>query len=671
MVVTPSPSGIALSTTLDDDASGSLAIYKLLFDHTSVGMFETTPDGRFVRANQRMAELLGYASPEDLINHVDDVGRSHYLEPQDRKVVIGRLARDGRIDRHVTRVRTRDGTPLWLRLSATAVQAQDGKTGCYVGTLEDITDLIETQQELERQKDDYDRLFENCAEGIYRSTPDGRMLNANPAQARLNGYDDPAELVARVNDIAREWYVEPNGREAFKSLIETHGRVRNLEAQIYRHKNRELAWIRENSWVVRDEAGEPLYYEGTITDITEEKKAIETIELSEGRQRDFAETTSDWFWETDAEHRFTYLSENARRFGIDESRVLGKRRIDWVEKFDRSPEEIAAMRENHAAMERQEPFREFIYRVRGRNRADEHVAIGGRPHYDETGAFLGYRGTCRIVTPQIKAAEDLRKARQTAEEASLAKSRFLANMSHELRTPLNAIIGFAEMMMRETFGPIGHERYREYMTDVHVSATMLLSLIEDILDISKAEAGRLDLDETVIDLAPELETVVQMLSPVAERRPVSLVVDLPPDRLGLYADVKRFRQIAINLATNAVKFSPADSVVRLAVREEAVVGLTLVVSDSGSGMSAADISRAMRPFEQLTDSCELANQGAGLGLPLCKEMAERHGATLDLTSTPGAGTTALVRFPAYRTRRLDPPEAASAGPVAAGVKAAG
>ncbi len=242
---------------------------------------------------------------------------------------------------------------------------------------------------------------------------------------------------------------------------------------------------------------------------------------------------------------------------------------------------------------------------------------------------------------------DLREASVRAELANRAKSEFLALMSHELRTPLNAIIGFSEMMNAEMFGGLGSERYRAYINDIHASGVHLLALINDLLDLSKAEADKLELRETYVDVAATITHSLRMISSRANGAGVEVTSDVPKDLPLLWADERRLTQILLNLLTNAVKFTPRGGKARIGV-EWRPASLAVIVRDTGIGIAPEDVPRVVIPFVQVGDIYSRPQEGSGLGLPLSKRLAELHGGTLALDSAPGRGTTVTVLFPASR-----------------------
>ena len=252
-----------------------------------------------------------------------------------------------------------------------------------------------------------------------------------------------------------------------------------------------------------------------------------------------------------------------------------------------------------------------------------------------------------IESLQARKAE-LNKALADAHAANEAKSAFLATMSHELRTPLNAIIGFTELMQSQLFGPLGHSKYLEYVGDVNKSGSHLLSLINDILDLSRLDAGKAELVEEIFSLGLLIEDVCRSLQPLARQSGLTLRADIIADLPGLKADQRRIRQVILNLVSNAVKFTPAGGTVSVRTAERDGE-LSLEVRDTGIGMSQADLPKALERFGQVDNRLARKYQGTGLGLPLAKQLVEIHDGTFDIRSEPGLGTTVTITFPRERS----------------------
>ncbi|HEY4134387.1 MAG TPA: HAMP domain-containing sensor histidine kinase [Alphaproteobacteria bacterium] len=240
---------------------------------------------------------------------------------------------------------------------------------------------------------------------------------------------------------------------------------------------------------------------------------------------------------------------------------------------------------------------------------------------------------------------DLEVAQVRSEQASRAKSEFLATMSHELRTPLNAIIGFSDVQRREMFGPLGHPRYREYAADIHASGVHLLDLITSILDISKAQAGKLEVIPIDVDPRLMLDASLLLIRGAADAKRIRLSIEPAPAPSTCRADPQALKQILLNLLSNAVKFTPEGGAVTVLLRGLPDGAVAFVVRDSGIGISASDLPRLMKPFEQAARGYAQHNGGTGLGLPLVDSLVRLHGGTLHIESAVGVGTTVTVRLP--------------------------
>lgn len=248
-----------------------------------------------------------------------------------------------------------------------------------------------------------------------------------------------------------------------------------------------------------------------------------------------------------------------------------------------------------------------------------------------------------------KQAIDLAAARDTAEAASRVRGEFLANMSHELRTPLNAVLGFSEILEKELFGPLGDPRYREFASDIYNSGKHLLDVVGNILDLTKVDAGKLELDEQEVDMVEVMQVCGRLVTETAHSAGITLDIRLPKHPVVLLADPTRLRQILLNLLSNAIKFTPKGGVtVSGEIVERAFV---LTVGDTGIGMTAQEAEQAMQPFRQIDSSLARRYQGTGLGLPLTKSLVELHGGEMTVESVVGVGTTVRIALPAWRVLR--------------------
>jgi PAS domain S-box-containing protein len=764
-----------------------------LFAATDIGIYEADDHCRILRANEAFARMFGYASAAEMRAAAPDDSGVFYADAEDRARLLDRLTREGVVREALWQARRRDGTSFWVRQSAIRVE---GPPMRMIGTVADVTQLVEAWAEVQRAEANYRSMFENASHGIYRSSREGKQLRANPALVRLNGYDSEEELLAAVRDIAQEWYVEPGRRDEFIRLVERDGRVLDFESEVYRHKTRERIWVSESAWVVRGQDGRVLYYEGMIEDITARKRvelalaaAKVEVETAAADLRSIydnanvgifrtipggAQTRSNLAlarlngfdtveeqieavratlvdgkttgWYVDPTRRDEYrrlMRENGRldnfiseirrrktgeRIWVSETawvvrdargeivayegtvidvteRVLAERALaeakaeaerlaedyrsifdnanfgiyrtdaNWrqlavnpallrINGFDRPEQQIAA---NPSAGEKREswyvePGRRELFRgtmVReGRIAAFESEVVrrttGERIWVSENawavrdrdGKIVAFEGTVEDVTARKHAEAALREAKAEAEAASAAKSAFLAVMSHELRTPLNAIIGFSEVVAGKLFGP-NDARYFEYAEYIRQSGTHLLNLINDILDLSKIGAGQFDLQETEFELDRLAEDVVRLFAANASKGGVALILSADFPRVCIRGDALRLKQVLMNLASNAIKFTPQGGSVTLSARLTDAV-LCVCVTDTGIGMTQAEAKRAMEPFVQIDDGLARKHGGTGLGLPISNQLVMLHGGKLVVDSEKGKGTKVTIELPRDR-----------------------
>jgi PAS domain S-box-containing protein len=364
---------------------------------------------------------------------------------------------------------------------------------------------------------------------------------------------------------------------------------------------------------------------------------------SEERFNDIVRLLSDWVWETDRELRLTYVSPRlSETLGYHPRELLGLR----LDELSVEPIDLFEASENRISPK---PFRGREVSLRHCDGEEHSFRLSGLPVFDrKDGEFQGFRGTAQDVTDLLANEAALRQAVTEAEAANRTKSEFLANTSHELRTPLNAIIGFSEIMHLERLGPIGNQRYKEYISDVLESAHHLLTLINDILDVAKIEAGKLRLEESAADPVPLCQQCLRLVADRATRHGITLESTLPRNLPRLRIDERKIKQILLNLLSNAIKFTPPQGRVELAARYDSGAGFSFMVRDTGIGIAPEDQILAFSPFGQVDSQLSRKFEGTGLGLPLSQALARLHGGCLELDSALGAGTLVTVRIPESR-----------------------
>ncbi|MGE0845878.1 MAG: PAS domain-containing sensor histidine kinase [Flavobacteriaceae bacterium] len=424
-------------------------------------------------------------------------------------------------------------------------------------------------------------------------------------------------------------------------------------------------WVRARGEVNRNEEGE-VHLVGIAIDITEQKRLAERSAAADERLRSAVESISEAFVIWDAQDRMVMCNRKYQEMhGLSEHDVSSN--AAYTELLAESPTVL-------------EGADRFAKSLTGKGRSFEAKLKDGRwfainDRRTKDGGFVSV-GTditalkqheVRLLDSErtlLATVTDLRQSRQKleqqaqqlvelaeryseektkAEQANAAKSRFLATMSHELRTPLNAIIGFSEIMEGATFGPLGSARYTEYCQDIKTSGQYLLDVINDVLDMSRIEAGRYEIEHNPVDVSDIVDESVRIMSARAQEKNIATQIDIASG-LALEGDRRAVKQIVLNLLSNAVKFTPPDGSIK--VRARAVRGgINIAIEDTGIGIPKSAIRKLGRPFEQVENQYSRTYPGSGLGLAISRSLAELHGGTLRIRSTEGKGTIVTVRLP--------------------------
>lgn len=310
--------------------------------------------------------------------------------------------------------------------------------------------------------------------------------------------------------------------------------------------------------------------------------------------------------------------------------------------------------EFRALMQANDVVNNFVSEIYHRSGRRIWISENARAVRDWSGALLCYEGTVKDVTEKFEQERALRTALRQAEIANKMKAAFLAAMSHELKTPLNAVLGFSEIIRDEVLGPVGHDMYRDYAGDIHKSGTRLLSVINDVLDVSRLEGGLLTLDARPENILDVVEGAIKQARAITHdgRR---IEIDVPADMPSLLVDPRRLSQAIGNILANALKFTPESGEVRFAAQIAADGTVLLSVEDTGIGMEQETIAAALEPFRQLDGSLARRFEGAGLGLSIAKALAELHGGALSVKSAVGEGTIVTIALPAGRLDAMSSP----------------
>jgi two-component system cell cycle sensor histidine kinase PleC len=478
------------------------------------------------------------------------------------------------------------------------------------------------------------------------------------------GYE-PCERMLSFGEVAR--IIHPEDGDLFHLAEIIVAREIEQIDQVFRmrHADGHWVWMRARAQVIDPDAPE-IQLIGIAVDITEQRHLMMRSEAADMRLRTAIENTSESFVLWDAARRLVMCNSKFQQdCGLDNSDLLPGTPRDTIEGrmtpfvSDRRLANSSGQR-GASTYERQLADGRWLQVNELRTSDGGTVSVGS----DITQLKLNQEKLVESERRLMASIHDLsvtRKADQAkageleemnkkymketerAEAASRAKSEFLANMSHELRTPLNAIIGFSELMQSKLFGSLGSEKYEEYVRDIHGSGTYLLGVINDILDMSKIEAGQFSMEREEIDLCPLIRETVRVISLQAAQKSITVETRID-DSMRLYADRRAIKQIAINLLSNAVKFTGQGG--RITVRARKVGNaMMLTIEDNGCGIPKQALQKLGRPFEQVQNQFSKTHTGSGLGLAISRSLAQLHGGALKIKSAEGAGTIVSVRIP--------------------------
>lgn len=481
-------------------------------------IFEIGLNGDILFLNEAWTRITGFPV-EDFIGR-NIFGQIHLHDQDEQRKNVSQLVKGQRqAYRSMTRLRTADGAFRSVEMAISMLRIDESKNLRIVGSFTDIDSRERAERALVEAERKYRSIWENAAGGIYQVSSDGQFLSANPAMARIFGYDMVEHLVRDVRNAHQQLFVQPHERLRVIRALKPEDPPLTIENQAYTRDNKKI-WVEETLRPIFDEGGQLQYFEGSLQDVT------------------------------------------ARR----------------------------------------------------------------------------------------ETEEQLKDAKLASDMANRAKSEFLANMSHELRTPLNSIIGFSEIIKNEVFGPVEPRPYWEYARDIHESGRHLLSIINQILDISRIDAGERELKDSIVDMRKVASTCIEIVAPKAKSANLSLIetgFDKAPKIIGEEIAIK---QMMINLLTNAVKFTPAGGRITISAEVEASGALRLSVTDTGVGLDESEIERAMSPFGVLDGKLNKSTSGIGLGLSLVQALMKLHGGRLEIFSQKGIGTTVSLVFPAERVQ---------------------
>jgi PAS domain S-box-containing protein len=535
------------------------------------------------------------------------------------------------------------------------------------------SDLVQSQFEHRQLEEQYRSIFENAPDGMFQTSPDGRYLRVNPALARIYGYESPSALMTAQPNFSGQLYVEPKRRDEFVELMAQHGVIQEFESQIYRQDG-SLIWISESCRAVRDADRTLLYYEGFVRDISDRKRteaerqqAEVRLQESEARNQAILSAIPD-------------LIMRISRDGYYLDYIPAKNFISLFTRQDAIGQHVSTRLHPEAEQQlmhcieqalntgKLQTFEQQLDILGEQRDFEGRVVVSGDDEVlvivrDLTDRKQAERELLKKHQELVDTLEQLRRAKQAADVANQAKSAFLANMSHELRTPLNGILGYTQILLRDKTCT---EKQQTGIRTIHQCGSHLLTLINDILDLSKIEAEKIELTTQPFHLVAFLEDLADICRIRAQQKRLNFTFEIEgiiPDVI--QTDEKRLRQILLNLLSNAVKFTDFGGVTFRVVgrgtlgelvKDEAdkdsegdTYTLYFEIQDTGVGVAAEQLEQIFQPFEQVGDYSR-RSEGTGLGLTITQKLIDLMGSELGVDSVLGHGSRFWFELdlPGYR-----------------------
>jgi two-component system, sensor histidine kinase and response regulator len=612
-------------------ALGRMAAIVQFSDDAIIGK---TLEGTILNWNESAARIYGYAPSEVIGRNISILLPPDYADEMSR--LFERTRRGEHIDHFETKRMKKDGRVVDVSLTISPVKDSTGKIVGVSTIARDITEHKRVDEALRESEEKFRSFYENSMDANYSISIDGKILDVNSSALNLFGFR--RDEIVGLN--CWETFVGPEDGLKFREVVEKNGFVRDYEIRLRKKDGTEMECLLTSS-AVRAADGSIAGYQGVARDITRRKMIEDTLRESEERFRDLYDHAPVGYIEYDMEERITSVNQTyLEMLGYTAEEIIGQCVWKFNVEGETTREQVMAKLSGVLP-----PGKELERTYQRKDETTFPVLIEDRLILDTKNRIRGIRSTVQDITERKRAEEELQKAKEAAETATRAKSDFLANMSHEIRTPMNAIVGLSHLALKTDLTA----KQRDYMDKIVSSSHSLLGLLNDILDLSKIEAGKLEIEKTNFHLDEVLNNIDTMVSQKAGEKGLEIHFRTPPDvPQKLVGDPLRLGQVLLNLAANAVKFTEAGEVVistELVVREGEQVRLRFSVKDTGIGMSKGEQARLFQPFTQADGSMTRKYGGTGLGLAISKQLVECMGGEIGVESNPGVGSQFTFAVP--------------------------
>jgi PAS domain S-box-containing protein len=608
---------------LEEQLRESQAYNRGLIEASVDGLITVDSEGFISDVNEQMCRMTGYKR-EELIG---SSFKQYFTKPEAADNGVKKTFAEGFVTNYELVLRTQSGHKTTVSFNASVFRNSDGKIQGIFASARDISEQSRLQIQLTEQQAYNRSLIESSADAQFAIAPDGIITDVNEEATRLTGYSKKH----LINSKFAQYFTEP--MFATTGVQKTLGekRVIGYELVLITRLSRKIS-VSFNAGVFTDAQGLPLGILAAARDNTEQKRLEQQLRDQQFYTRSLIESNIDALMTTDPLGIITDVNQQMEQLtGWASKDLIGSAFKSYFTDPSRAEDGIRLVL-------KETKVTDYELTARNRSGTETVVSYNATTFYDRDGKLQGVFAAARDVT-------DRKRFEQTLQEANRMKSEFLANMSHELRTPLNGIIGFSEFLIDKKVGPL-NEKQHEYMGDILNSGIHLLRLINDVLDLAKVEAGKMELFTETFSVKNAIDEVCSVISSIARKKNISLVIDIADDVKDITADKQKFKQVLYNLLSNAVKFTDEDGKVEI-ITEADSSRLSIHVKDNGIGISTEGINQLFMPFIQLDSSVSRKHDGTGLGLALTKKLIELQKGKISVESEPSKGSIFTVVLPNY------------------------
>lgn len=602
--------------------------YRTLFEASPVGIILEDINGNIIDANRKFCKIVGYSKEELLKMNVRQFQREnnvHLVEENINKLLLGEF-----LESEITSIR-KDGNIVWVQLTETRITLPNGQTG-ILSIAEDITEKKKAENLLRESEERFRSIYENSTIGLYRTTPDGKILLANNTLVKMLGYDSFDELKKR--NLEEEGFEPTYERKIFIDKIEKEGEVLGLESAWIR-KDGKVIYVRESARAVKDSNGKTLYYDGTVEDVTERKLMEEKLRVLYRS----IEKSPVAVIITDKSGIIEYVNDKfCELTSYLEEEILGQELSDFI--TDDTEEDAKHISRFTFLKIKQEWKGELLFQKKNEELFWGSVYIS--PLFNERKKITNYVALIEDITEKKIILKELIEAKEAAEKSNKLKDAFIANISHEIRTPLNGILGMISLI-RDSFQKYITSEEEQYFASIDNSSRRIIRTVDMILNYSRLYARDYPLEQKEIELSSICNNLVLEFQTAAKVKSLKLSFESSIGEVFINADEYSVTQIISNLIDNAIKYTK-EGFVKVTLNKNSDNEAVVKVSDSGIGISKDFLKNIFEPYVQEEMGYSRAYDGIGLGLALVKKFSDMNNARVHIESVKGKGTTVIVNF---------------------------